>query len=83
MFNFSKSRLDSDLQNKTTVQHKVLCDWLRTLHTDNVQLKRQLTILDKRISRLLEDDSPPDNIESNFDNNVEKSYDDSSSARGV
>ncbi len=63
MFNFSKSRLDSDLQNKTTVQHKVLCDWLRTLHTDNTQIKRQLTILDKRIALLLEDENHADSME--------------------
>jgi len=67
MFNFSKSRLDSDLQNKTSVQHKVLCDWLRTIHSDNIQLKRQLTFLQKTVESMfpsgepmLDDDSSED-----------------------
>jgi len=45
MLNFSKSSSASDLQNRTDVQHKVLCDWLRQLHSQNIQLARKLTLI--------------------------------------
>jgi len=50
MFNLSKS--PQDLQDKTSVQHKVLCDWLRNLHEQNIQLARKLTILQRTVESM-------------------------------
>ncbi len=65
MFNLSKS--DADLQDKTSVQHKVLCDWLRNLHQQNVQLSRKLTILQQSIDSLLENDSSAESMARELD----------------
>jgi len=43
MFNLSKS--PQDLQDKTNIQHKVLCDWMRNIHQQNIQLARKLTLI--------------------------------------
>ncbi len=58
MFNLSKSELDSptDLRDKKTVQHKVLCDWLRQIHNQNIQLARKLTLLQQQVASILEDE---------------------------
>ncbi len=53
MFNLSKSGLGPDLQDKTTVQHRVLCDWLRNISQQNTQLARRLTLLNQRLDLLL------------------------------
>ncbi len=50
MLNFSKSRLDSDLQNRTSVQHKVLCDWLRNISKQNTMLARRLTLIESQLN---------------------------------
>jgi len=67
MFNFSKSRCDSDLQNKTDVQYKVLCDWLRSTSAivKSIERRQKIILLDvaKLYDLLLKDDSPPDDIE--------------------
>lgn len=65
MFNLSKSELSSptDLRDKKIVEHTVLCDWLRNISNQNIQLKRQLTILTNRLDELLRDDSPADSME--------------------
>jgi len=65
MLNFSKSKNDSDLQNRTTVQQKVLCDWLRQIQSQNVQLARRLTVLQKSIDLLLSESTSinPENFE--------------------
>jgi len=55
MFNLSKSR--EDLQDKTSVQHKVLCDWLRNIQQQNINLSRKITALQKSIDLLTEDES--------------------------
>lgn len=53
-FDFSKSSSSSDLRNKSDVQHKVLCDWLRNIHSQNIQIARKLTI----ITQLIQSSSP-------------------------
>lgn len=65
MFNFSKSKCDSDLQNKSkeTIQYKVLSDWLRSIHAQNIQLSRKLSLIQKTIDSLLEDEPSPDEVE--------------------
>ncbi len=63
MFNLSKSDCASDLQDKTSVQHKVLCDWLRNLHQQNIQLARKLTVLQRTVESMFpsgESDVPND-----------------------
>ncbi len=65
MFNLSKS--PEDLQDKTSVQHRVLCDWLRNISNQNVQLARKITLLTNKIDSLLEDDSLPDVMERELD----------------
>ncbi len=59
MINFSKSRSTSDLQNKSDVQYKVICDWLRTIVNNQIQMKSRITSLEKGLRLLLEDESPP------------------------
>ncbi len=62
MFNLPKS-ISTDLQDKTSVQHRVLCDWLRNISNQNIQLARKLTLLQKSIDSILEDESRPDPME--------------------
>ncbi len=80
MFNFSKSRLDSDLQNKTDVQYKVMVDWLRSTNriVSSLERRQKIILLDiaKLYDLLLKDDSPPDYIE-------EQENDNSSTSRSV
>jgi len=74
MFNFPKSRCDSDLKNKTDVQFKVLIDWLRSTQTIVKRLERrqEVIVLDiaKLYDLLLKDDSPPDFIEEEHDSST-------------
>ncbi len=67
MFNFSKSRCDSDLQNKTDVQYKIMIDWLRSTQTIVKRLERNQNniVLDiaKLYDLLLKDEGPPDDVE--------------------
>ncbi len=64
MFNLSKSASeDSDLSSiKTNVQHKVLCDWLRTINQQNIQLARKLTVLQTSIDSILENESSAEDM---------------------
>ncbi len=56
MFNFSKSiKPSADLQNKSTVQHRVLCDWLRNIDKKLTQLARRQDYITKTLDSLLED----------------------------
>ena len=75
MFSFSKS--DADLRNKSDVQYKVICDWLRTTQNLVRQLDRSNKVIQLDIAKLydllLKDDSPPADVE----------YDDSSSNGSV
>jgi len=79
MFNFSKSRETPTLNNKTDVQYKVICDWLRAIKKSTDQNNRRLETIILDISKLydllLKDDSLPD-----F---VEEENDDSSTSRSV
>ncbi len=60
MFKFTKSS-DNDLGKLAEpIQYKVLCDWLRNIHQQNIQLARKLTILNQRLDVLLEDEPRPD-----------------------
>ncbi len=54
MFNLSKSL--PDLQDKTSVQHRVLCDWLRNISNQNIQIARKLTALQKEVAAILENE---------------------------
>ena len=69
MFNLSKSPSE-DLQDRPQIQHKVLCDWLRNIQQQNIQLARKLTVLQKSIDLLLENEGPSEEL---------KQFDDSSS----
>jgi len=62
MFNLSKSELSSptDLRDKKVVEHAVLCDWLRNISNQNIQLARKITVLQKSIDLLLEDEPRPE-----------------------
>ncbi len=71
MFNLSKS--PEDLQDKKDIQHKVLCDWLRNIQQQNIQLARRLTVLQKTIDLLLNENNP----------RLEEFNDDSSESRSV
>ncbi len=65
MFKLSKSNLDSDFENsKSDVQHKVLCDWLRNVHQQNIQLARKLTALQQSVDSILENESSADGMAS-------------------
>jgi len=52
MFNFSKSRLDSDLQNKTDVQFKVMTDWLRAIDRKINLLTRQTKSISDNLAKI-------------------------------
>ncbi len=60
MFNFSKSSLNSDLQNKSKedVQFKVLVDWIRSVHSQNIQLARKITFLQKTVESMFPSGEP-------------------------
>jgi len=67
MFNFSKSRETPTLTNKTDVQYKIICDWLRSTQLIVKRLEKTTNVLTLDIAKLydllLKDDSPPDDIE--------------------
>ncbi len=77
MFNLSKS--PEDLQDKNSVQHKVLCDWLRNIQNQNIQISRKITALQKQVEAILENEGSAD-IESHLSG---MTYDDSSKDRSV
>ncbi len=52
MFKFTKSETDLG-KLAEPIQYKVLCDWLRNIHQQNIQLARKITIL----TNLLNDQS--------------------------
>ncbi len=62
MFFSSKSVSDLPNKNKEDIQYKVLSDWLRSIHDQNIQLSRKLTLVQKTIDSLLEDEPRPDEI---------------------
>ncbi len=62
MFFSSKSVSDLPNKNKDDIQYKVLSDWLRSIHDQNIQLSRKLTLVQKTIDSLLEDEPRPDEI---------------------
>ena len=79
-FDFSKSRPAQDLSNKTDVQYKVICDWLRTTQNlvRRLDKRNEVILLDiaKLYDLLLKDDSPPEDEEI-------KQYDNCSNSRSV
>lgn len=62
---FTKSSTDL---GKNEVEHRVLCDWLRNINQQNIQLSRKLTILQKSVDLILENESSADNMAKDFDN---------------
>ncbi len=60
MFNFSKSVSTPDLQNKTKtdVQYKVLSDWLRSIHNQNIQLAKKINFLQKTVESMFPSGEP-------------------------
>ncbi len=62
MFNFSKSVADLQNKNKNDIQYKVLSDWLRSIHDQNIQLARKLSLVQKTIDSLLESEPSPDEV---------------------
>ncbi len=65
MFNLSKS--PEDLQDKKSVQHKVLCDWLRNISSQNIQLARRLTVLQKSVDLILENEGSAEDMAKDYD----------------
>ncbi len=57
-FDFSKSSSSSDLRNKSDVQHKVLCDWLRNIHQQNIQIAKKITLLQKTVESMFPSGEP-------------------------
>lgn len=62
MFNFSKSVADLQNKNKEDVQYKVLVDWLRSIHNQNMQLSKKISLVQKTIDSLLESEPGPAEI---------------------
>ncbi len=60
---FYKQSPKTDLDEKTTVQHRVLCDWLRNIDKKLTRIEKQVTNLHKGFDILLRDDSRPEPIE--------------------
>ena len=44
MFKFTKSETDLG-KLAEPIQYKVLCDWLRNIHSQNIQIARKLTAI--------------------------------------
>ncbi len=51
MFKFTKSETDLG-KLAEPIQYKVLCDWLRNIHTQNIQLSRKLTFLQRTVESM-------------------------------
>ena len=56
---FTKSVKDL---GKNEVEHRVLCDWLRNIQQQNIQLSRKLTILQKSVDSILENEGHAEDI---------------------
>ena len=74
MFKFTKSETDLG-KLAEPIQYKVLCDWLRNIHSQNIQLARKITVLQASIASLLENDSQAEDMA--------KDYGDSSNSGSV
>jgi len=64
MFNLSKSEFNSptDLRDKKVVEHAVLCDWLRNISNQNIQLARKLTLIQNSIDSILENEGQAEDM---------------------
>jgi len=63
MFNFSKSVADLQNKNKDDIQYKVLSDWLRSIHQQNIQLSRKISVLQKTLESILENEPRQEEID--------------------
>ncbi len=62
MLHFSKSREDLK-KSKSDVQHRVICDWLRNISNQNIQIARKITSLTNLILPLLENEDHAESME--------------------
>ncbi len=51
MFNYRKSETDLG-ELAGPIQYKVLCDWLRNIHSQNIQLARKITFLQRTVESM-------------------------------
>jgi len=56
MFKFTKSETSDLGKLAEPIQYKVLCDWLRNISNQNIQLKRQITLLKQSVDSILENE---------------------------
>ena len=61
---FTKSSTDL---GKNEVEHRVLCDWLRNINQQNIQLARRLTVLQKSVDAILENEGHAEDEARDFD----------------
>ncbi len=66
---FFESKSSTDLEGKSAVQHRVLCDWLRNIDKKLTRIERSVGNLHKGFDILLKDDSSPEVIEGQDDDN--------------
>ncbi len=66
---FYKQSPKTDLDEKTTVQHRVLCDWLRNIDKKLTRIEKSVTNLHEGFDILLKDESRPLVIEGDQDVN--------------
>jgi len=60
---FFENKSSSGLSEKSDVQHRVVCDWLRNLDKKMSRIERSVENLHKGFDILLKDEGSPDVIE--------------------
>ena len=66
MFNYRKSETDLG-ELASPIRHKVLCDWLRNISNQNIQLARKLTLLQKSVDSILENEGSAEDMAKDYD----------------
>ncbi len=67
MFFENKSVDKTDLETKSTVQHRVICDWLRNIDKKLTRIERQIVNLNRSVESLLENDSSAESMARELD----------------
>ncbi len=62
---FTKS--ETDLGNKSTVQHRVICDWLRNIDKKLTRIEGQIRSLERGLHTILENDSQAESMARELD----------------
>ncbi len=65
MLNFAKS--EKDLEKRSTVQHRVICDWLRNIDKKLTRIESQIRALERGLHTILENENHAESMAKEYD----------------